>query len=220
DLKERGMKAPAVATGDGALGFWAALAEVYPQTREQRCWVHKTVNVLDRLPKRLQPKAKEMLQEIVRSPDRKSATEEMDHFAREFRAAYPKAVECLRKDRETLLTFYDFPAEHWIHLRTTNPIESSFASVKSRTRQTKGAGSRKAGLAMAYKLILMAQDTWRKITAFHLLPLLRAGVRFEDGKQVQETPEAGKTTTVYLSPPWFEGLTLEEQGVAMSGVAA
>ena len=133
------------------------MPRLYPQAREQRCWVHKTANILDRLPKRLQPKAKEMLQEhaaagwIVRSPDRKSATEEMDRFSREFRAAYPKAVECLRKERETLLTFYDFPAEHWIHLRTTNPIESCFASAKARTRRTKGAGSRKAGLAMAYK---------------------------------------------------------------------
>lgn len=120
---------------------WAsglALAEVYPQTRKQRCWVHKTANILDRLPKRLQTKAKEMMQEIVRSSDRKNATEEMDRFAREFRAAYPKAVECLRKDQETLLTFYDFPGEHWIHLCTTNPIESCFASVKSRTRRTKG----------------------------------------------------------------------------------
>ncbi|MCX5971458.1 MAG: transposase, partial [Coprothermobacterota bacterium] len=187
DLKERGMKAPTVATGDGALGFWAAWSgrrwAVFaqappPQAREQRCWVHKTANVLDRLPKRLQPKAKEMLQEIVRSPDRKSAAEEMERFAREFRAAYPKAVECLRTYRETLLTFYDFPAERWVHQGATNPIESCFALVKARTRQTKGAGSRKAGLAMAYKLMLMAQENWRKITAPHLLPLLRKGVTF------------------------------------------
>ncbi|MCX5971789.1 MAG: transposase [Coprothermobacterota bacterium] len=160
-----------------------------------------------------------MLQEIVRSPDRKSAAEEMDRFSRTFGAAYPKAVECLRKDRETLLTFYDFPAEHWIHLRTTNPIESTFASVKARTRQTKGSGSRKAGLAMAYKLMLMAQENWRKITAPHLLPLLRKGVTFKDGKQVQETPEADKTTTVYSSPPWFGGVPDESPFLRFVGVS-
>jgi len=146
DLKRRGMPAPVLAVGDGALGFWAALREVYPEAREQRCWVHKIANVLDKLPKRLQARAKEMLHEIMEAPDRKGAQEGLRRFATEFEAKYPKAAACLTKDAETLLTLFDFPAEHWRHLRTTNPIESPFAGVKARTRQTKGAGSRKAGL--------------------------------------------------------------------------
>ena len=184
DLKLRGMPAPVLAVGDGALGFWAALRQVYPETQEQRCWVHKIANMLDKLPKRLQPRAKMMLHEIMRAPDRHSAEEEMQRFVEEFEARYPKAAECLVKDQETLLTFFDFPAEHWIHPRTTNPIESPFATVKTRTRQTKGAGSRQAGLAMAFKLILAAQDHWRKVNAPHLVALVRAGVQFKDGKQV------------------------------------
>jgi transposase-like protein len=184
DLKRRGMPAPVLAVGDGALGFWSALQEVYPETQEQRCWVHKIANVLDKLPRRLQPRAKMMLHEIMRAPDRHSAEEEIEHFVEDFQARYPKATECLVKDQETLLTFFDFPAEHWIHLRTTNPIESPFATVKTRTRQTKGAGSRKAGLALAFKLILAAQDHWRKVNAPHLVALVRAGVPFKDGKQV------------------------------------
>jgi len=184
DLKRRGMPPPVLAVGDGALGFWAALREVYPKTREQRCWVHKIANVLDKLPKRLQPRAKEMLHEIMRAPDRHSAEEEIERFVEDFAARYPKATECLVKDRDTLLTFFDFPAEHWIHLRTTNPIESPFATVKTRTRQTKGAGSRKAGLALAFKLALAAQEHWRKVNAPHLVALVRAGVQFKDGMQV------------------------------------
>jgi len=184
DLKRRGMPAPVLAVGDGALGFWAALREVYPETREQRCWVHKIANVLDKLPKRLQPRAKMMLHEIMRAPGRRSAEEEIERFVEDFQARYPKATECLVKDQQALLTFFDFPAEHWIHLRTTNPIESPFATVKTRTRQTKGAGSRQAGLAMAFKLILAAQDHWRKVNAPHLVVLVRTGVPFKDGKQV------------------------------------
>ncbi len=184
DAKRRGMPAPVLAVGDGNLGFWAALREVYPETREQRCWVHKIANVLDQLPKRLQPRAKAMLHEVMQAPDRASADEEIKRFVGEFQARYPKATECLLKDREKLLAFYDFPAEHWIHLRTTNPIESPFATVKTRTRQTKGAGSRTAALSLAFKLILAAQERWRRVNAPGLLALVRAGVVFKDGKQV------------------------------------
>jgi putative transposase len=182
DLKRRGMPAPVLAIGDGALGFWAALREVYPQTQEQRCWVHKIANVLDKLPKRLQPRAKDMLHEIMRAPDRESALEEMAHFSEELEARYPKAVETLTKDQDQLLRFFDFPAEHWIHLRTTNPVESPFAAVKARTKVTKGAGSRKAGLAMAFKLLLASQQHWRRVNAPHLVALVGAGVKFTDGQ--------------------------------------
>jgi transposase-like protein len=183
DLKRRGMPAPKLATGDGALGFWAALRQVYPETQEQRCWVHKIANVLDKLPKRMQPRAKDLLHEIMRAPDRHSALEEIERFSQEYQAKYPKAVETLTKDQDELLTFFDFPAEHWIHLRTTNPIESTFSTVKARTRKTKGAGSRKAGLAMAFKLLLAAEKRWRRINAPHLVALVQAGVKFSDGQQ-------------------------------------
>ena len=189
-LKQRGLAAPVLAVGDGALGFWAALREVYPEAREQRCWVHKIANVLDKLPKRMQPRAKSMLHEIMNAPDQKSAREEMAHFVQEYEARYPKAAECLTKDAEELFTFYDFPAEHWRHLRTTNAIESGFATVKARTRQTKGAGSRKAGLALAFKLILAAQKRWRRVNAPHLVALVWAGVQFRDGDPV--TPQQPK----------------------------
>jgi len=183
DLKRRGMPAPKLAIGDGALAFWAALRQVYPGTKEQRCWVHKIANVLDKLPKRVQPRAKDMLHEIMYAPDRRSAIEDIQRFEQEFQAKYPKAVECLLKDQDELLTFFDFPAEHWIHLRTTNPIESAFSTVKARTKRTKGAGSRQAGLAMALKLLLGAQKRWRKITAPHLVALVQAGVKFLDGQR-------------------------------------
>jgi putative transposase len=184
DLKQRGMPAPTLAIGDGALGFWAALRQVYSGTKEQRCWVHKIANILDKLPKRVQPRAKDMLHEIMYAPDRQSALEDIERFSQEFEAKYPKAVECLLKDQDELLTFFDFPAEHWIHLRTTNPIESTFSTVKARTKRTKGAGSRKAGLAMAFKLLLGAERRWRKINAPHLVALLQAGVSFPDGEQL------------------------------------
>jgi transposase-like protein len=184
DLRKRGMRAPVLAVGDGALGFWAALRETYPETRKQRCWVHKIANVLDKLPKRLQPRAKGMLHEIMYAPDRKSAQEAMHDFDQEFDAKYPKAVECLQKDEAQLLTFFDFPAHHWQHLRTTNPIESPFATVKGRMRKTKGAGSRVACLAMAFKLALAAQEHWRKVNAPHLVALVRAGVQFKDGAAI------------------------------------
>ena len=193
DLKRRGMPAPILAIGDGNLGFWAALREVYPETQEQRCWKHKVANVLDKLPKRLQTRAKEMLHQIMYAPDRESALEEITLFSEEYEARYPKALETLTKDRDRLLTFFDFPAEHWIHLRTTNPIESTFATVKARTKKTKGAGSRKAGLAMAFKLLLAAEKRWRRVNAPHLVALVRAGVAFPNGQaeilQLEPAPE-------------------------------
>ncbi len=193
DLKRRGMCAPVLAIGDGALGFWAALREVYPTTEEQRCWVHKIANVLDKLPKRLQPRAKDMLHEIMQAPDRQSALEGLAHFCDEFGARYPKAVDTLIKDQDHLLRFFDFPAEHWIHLRTTNPVESPFATVKARTKVTKGAGSRKAGLAMAFKLMLAAEEHWRRVNAPHLVALVKAGVKFHDGQAQMLQVEAPDT---------------------------
>ena len=154
DAKQRGLViAPKLATGDGALGFWKALAQVFPTTREQRCWVHKTANILDKLPKRLQPQAKEKLHDVWMAATRADAERAFDLFLSTYETKYPKATECLEKDRDVLLTFYDFPAEHWIHLRTTNPIESTFATVRLRHRRTKGNGSRKACLTMVYKLL-------------------------------------------------------------------
>jgi len=182
DLKRRGMAAPVLAVGDGNLGFWTALRGVYPQAKEQRCWKHKLANVLDKLPKRLQARAKEMLHEIMYAPSRESALEEIAFFAKAYQARYPKAVEALTKDQDRLLTFFDLPAEHWVHLRTTNPIESAFSTVKARTKKTKGAGSRQAGLAMAFKLLLAAEEHWRKLNAPHLVALVKAGVKFTDGE--------------------------------------
>jgi len=190
DIKRRGMPTPKLAIGDGALGFWAALRQVYPETAKQRCWVHKIANVLDKLPKRVQPRAKDMLHEIMRAPGRQSALEDIERFSQEFEAKYPKAVDTLTKNQGELLTFFDFPAEHWIHLRTTNPIESTFATVKARTKKTRGAGSRQAGLAMAFKLLLSAEKHWRRITAPHLVALVQAGVKFPDGQR-QSQIEAG-----------------------------
>lgn len=182
DLKRRGMPTPQLAIADGALGFWAALRQVYPEAAEQRCWVHKIANVLDKLPQRLQARAKSQLHDIMRAPDRASALAELARFQAEYGDKYPKAVECLTKDQETLLTFMAYPAAHWIHLRSTNAIESSFATVKARTRTTKGAGSRDAGLAMAFKLLMEAEKRWRKVNAPHLMALVAAGVKFPDGR--------------------------------------
>lgn len=192
DLKKRGMTAPAVAIGDGALGFWAALAEVFPDTREQRCWVHKTANVLDVLPKRLHRTAKAALHEIYQAETRSDAEAAIDDFVRQFGVKYPKAVDKLVKDRDVLLTFYDFPAQHWVHLRTVNPIESTFATVRLRTRVTKGAGSRRRGLVMAYKLLDAAQARWRKVNSPELVALVRAGVEFKNGIQIEGRPEESR----------------------------
>jgi len=181
DLKRRGMRAPVLAVGDGALGFWAAVREVWPETREQRCWVHRLANVLDKLPKRLQGRAKEALGEIMNAESRAAAEEGIQRFAADYGAKYPKAVESLMRDQDKLLAFFDFPAEHWKHLRTTNPIESAFATVRLRQRVTKGAGSRTRGLVFAYKLLDMASQRWRRLDGAKLLPLVRAGVKFTDG---------------------------------------
>jgi transposase-like protein len=182
DVQQRGLKtSPKVATGDGALGFWAALREIYPSTQEQRCWVHKTANILAKMPKSLHAKAKAMLQDIWMAPSREKALQAFDLFVQTFEAKYPKAVECLVKDREVLLTFYDFPAEHWIHLRTTNPIESTFATVRLRTVRTKGSGSRTACLTMVFKLAQCAEKHWRRINGQQLIPEVIRGVKFVDG---------------------------------------
>ena len=185
DLKRRGMQAPVLAIGDGALGFWSALRDVWPETEEQLDWCHKMANVLDKLPKRLQPKAKRALREILYAATTDDAEESFDAFVDEFSPKYEKAVECLAKDRARLLSFFDFPAEHWKHLRTTNPIESAFATVRLRQRVTKGAGNRTKGLMMVFKLLAMAQQRWRKLDGAHLLPLVRAGVQFKDGSPVE-----------------------------------
>ena len=182
DVKKRGLsQSPKAATGDGALGFWAALREVYPATQQQRCWVHKTANVLNKMPKSIQPKAKSMLHEIWMAERRQQANEAFELFIETFEARYPKAVECLAKDRDVLLTFYDFPAEHWVHLRTTNPIESTFATVRLRTARTKGCGSRKACLTMVFKLACCAERRWRRLNGRELIPEVIRGVSFVDG---------------------------------------
>jgi transposase-like protein len=188
DLRRRGMRAPVVAVGDGALGFWAALREVWPQTREQRDWVHKVANVLDALPKSAQPTAKKMLAEIRDAEDREHAVAAAKRFDAEFRSKWPKATDKIRDDLDRLLTFYDFPAEHWIHLKTSNPIESTFSTVRLRTNVTKGPGSRAAGLAMAFKLIESAQDRWRAVNGPHLVALVRAGTTVRKGVLIEKNP--------------------------------
>src|SRR5262249_33759011 len=175
DLKRRGMRPPVVAVGDGALGFWAGVRDVWPKTRAQRDWFHKLGNILDKLPKRLQPRVKTALHEVMYGETRAQARAAISRFAAEYGPKYPKAVATLEKDIEALLTFFDFPAEHWKHLRTSNVIESPFATVRLRQRVTKGAGSRTKGLLMAYKLLAMAQTRWRRLNGAHLLPLVRAG---------------------------------------------
>jgi transposase-like protein len=192
DAARRGMRAPALAVGDGALGFWGALREVFPETREQRCWFHKIANVLGALPRSAHPGAKKALAEIWNAEDKTHARAAVAAFSAAYGAKFPKAVAKITDDVEELLAVYDFPAEHWIHLRTTNPIESTFATVRHRTKITRGPGSRSAGLAMAFKLIEAAQDRWRAVNAPHLVALVRAGAVFEAGKLVErpdETPQ-------------------------------
>jgi putative transposase len=187
DLRDRGLNEPKLVTGDGALGAWAALRSVFPGAGEQRCWVHKTANCLDALPKRLQPRAKSLLlHEMAEAPSRADARKALERFRDEFDAKYPKAVAKLEKDWSALTAFYDFPAEHWRHLRTTNPIESSFATVKLRTKVTKGAGSKKAALAMAYKLLDAAQERWRRFNGHELVSDVLDGVKFKDGIKVTD----------------------------------
>ena len=188
DLRRRGMRAPVVAVGDGALGFWAALRDVWPETREQRDWVHKVANVLDALPKSAQPTAKKMLAEIRDAEDRDHAVAAAQRFDAEFQARWPKAADKICDDLDRLLTFYDFPAAHWLHLKTSNPIESTFSTVRLRTKVTKGPGSRAAGLAMAFKLIESAQDRWRAVNGPHLVALVRAGAVFNKGVLIENKP--------------------------------
>jgi putative transposase len=180
-MRDRGIEPPQLAIGDGALGFWAALAEVYPRTREQRCWVHKTVNVLDKLPKTLHSPAKSALYEIWQADDRANAEKAFDRFIATYDDKYPKAVECLRKDRDELLAFYDFPAAHWQHIRTTNPIESTFATIRLRTRKTRNCVSARSGLALMHQLAMSAQKRWRRLRGFKQLADVIAGVKFIDG---------------------------------------
>jgi transposase-like protein len=182
DLRSRGLVVdPELATGDGSLGFWKALAKICPQTRTQRCWVHKTANVLNKMPKNVHAKAKSMLHDIWMAATKLEAERAFDLFVETFRLKYPSATACLEADRSSLLAFYDFPAEHWIHLRTTNPIESAFATVRLRTHKTKGSGSRIACLTMVFKLALSAQKRWRRLNGANLLADVIKGVKFEDG---------------------------------------
>ncbi|GIH29827.1 IS256 family transposase [Acrocarpospora phusangensis] len=190
DCKRRGMNAPILAVGDGALGFWAALREVFPQAREQRCWFHKIANVLGALPRSAHPAAKKALAEIWNAENKEHAQNAVKDFRNTYGAKYPKAVAKVADDLDELLAFYDYPADHWVHLRTTNPIESTFATVRHRTKVTKGPGSRAAGLAMAFKLIESAQTRWRAVNAPHLVALVRAGARFVNGKLVERPDDA------------------------------
>ena len=189
DAKRRGMRAPVLAVGDGALGFWGGLREVFPEAREQRCWFHKTGNTLSAMPKSAHPAAKKALAEIWGAEDKTHALAAVKVFVDLFGAKFPKAVSKITDDLDQLLAFYDYPAEHWVHLRTTNPIESTFATVRHRTKITRGPGSRAAGLAMAFKLIMSAQDRWRAVNAPHLVALVRAGATFVNGKLVERSQD-------------------------------
>jgi putative transposase len=189
DLRRRGMRAPVLAIGDGALGLWAALRDVFPATRHQRDWVHKAANVLGCLPAAVQAGARKALAEIRDAPDRAHAEQAIEAFARDYGVKWPKAVAKITNDAEELLSFYDFPAEHWLHLKTSNPIESTFSSVRLRTRVTKGPGSKAAGLAMAFKLLEAAQDRWRAVNGPHLVALVRSGARFDKGVMVERPDE-------------------------------
>jgi putative transposase len=186
-LKQRGLQiAPKIAVGDGALGFWAALSEVFPDTQHQRCWVHKTANVLNKLPKALHEKAKHDIHQIWMADTRKNAEKALNHFTQKYEAKYPKATNCLLKDKNELLTFYSFPAEHWHHLRTSNPIESTFATIRLRTRTTRGCLSQKTGLAMLFKLAMSAEKRWSRLRGSKLVAEVVNGVQFKDGERVYE----------------------------------
>jgi putative transposase len=186
-LKQKGLEqGPKLATGDGAMGFWNALSKIYPDCTHQRCWVHKTANVLNKVPKSIQPKIKQSIHDIWMAETKDKAEKAFDNALECYSVKYPKAMECLRKDREELLAFYDFPAEHWVHIRTTNPIESTFATVRLRSKRSKNCGSRDTTLAMVYKLMESAQKKWRKIRGFSLLTLVVNNVPFLDGELVKE----------------------------------
>ena len=202
EVKARGLAIdPKLAIGDGALGFWKALPKVFPTTRTQRCWVHKTANVLDKMPKRLQTEAKQKLHEIWMADTREHANQAFDLFIATYEQKYSKAVECLKKDRDELLAFYDFPAEHWSHIRTTNPIESTFATVRLRTKRTKGCGSRMATLTMVFKLMESAQKSWRRLNGHQKLQDIADGVPYQDGIRVQPADSNPKTETPNPTTP-------------------
>lgn len=189
DLKDRGLReGPKLAVGDGALGFWAALREEFGDAREQRCWVHKTANILDKMPKSVQPRAKQRIHEMYMADTKARALVAYEQFMALYEAKYPKACKCLEKDREVLFAFYDFPAEHWRHIRTTNPIESTFATVRLRTRRTKGCGTRTATLAMVYKLTREAERHWRRLNGHKLIVKIFEGIKFKDG--IEQPAEA------------------------------
>jgi transposase-like protein len=186
-LKARGLQeSPKLAVGDGALGFWKALDEVFPQTKRQRCWVHKTANILDKMPKSIQPKAKSLIHEMYMAETEEKALKAYDHFLSVYGSKYPRAVECLTKDKDDLFTFYSFPGIHWIHIRTTNPIESTFATVRLRTKRTKGCGTRMATLTMAWKLCCEAEKTWKKMKGYKLIPKVIQGIFCKDGNFVED----------------------------------
>jgi len=189
DLKKRGMRAPVLAIGDGALGFWGALRDAFPEARHQRDWVHKTANVLDALPKSVHGRAKKTIKEITEAENKVEAKKAVKEFAQEFGTKRPKAAAKIAEDEEALLCYYDYPVEHWRHLRTTNPIESPFATVRARTDLTKGPGSRQAGVAMIFKLLEAAEGRWRRLSGYRLVPLVRAGARFVNGELVERHEE-------------------------------
>lgn len=191
DLKQRGLKeAPKLAAGDGGLGFWAALSEEFPETKEQRCWVHKTANILDKMPTSVQDRAKVHIHDMYMAPTKDEAMKAYNHFLSSYEVKYDRACECLRKDVASLFSFYDFPAEHWVHIRSTNPIESTFATVRLRTKRTKGCGSRLATLTMVFKLVLEAEKTWKKLKGHKLICKVIEGVKFVNGEMAKITEEA------------------------------
>ena len=189
NLKSRGMNSPELAVGDGAMGFWAALEEIYPDTRQQRCWMHKTGNVLNALPKSLQPKAKQALHAIWQADTRDNAEKAFALFVKTYEPKYPKATLCLQKDREELLAFYDFPAQHWQSLRTSNPIESTFGTIRHRTKRSKGCLSRDSMLHMMFKLSQCAEKNWRRLRGFNYLAKVIEGVPFKDGIEINESDQ-------------------------------
>jgi transposase-like protein len=187
DIKNRGLaEAPKLAVGDGGLGFWAAFEEEFPQSKQQRCWVHKTANILDKVPKSVQPKVKVQIREMYTAPTKEEALRAYEQFLHQYQAKYDRACECLKKDKDVLFTFYDFPAEHWRHIRTTNPIESTFGTVRHSTRKTKGCGSRLATLTMVFKLALEAQKTWQKLKGHQLIAKVIEGAKFVNGEIMEE----------------------------------
>ncbi|MCP4393908.1 MAG: IS256 family transposase, partial [Alphaproteobacteria bacterium] len=184
-LKARGLRSPKLFIGDGALGFWNAANNVFPKVKWQRCWVHKTANILDKLPKKIQPKAKNMIHEIYRAPAKEEAIEAYDLFVKTFEAKYPRAVDCLIKNQDELFSFYDFPAEHWTHIRTTNAIESTFATVRLRTNKTRGHGNAQTTLAMVFKLMQEASKRYMKLKGYKLISKVMEGVKFKDGEMIK-----------------------------------